>query len=829
MSIIIKYFLRNISEKKLRTLLIVVSIMLSSALYLGTIGMSTTLAGMYTNRLKTYFGSAEITVTQGRTSLAYLLRPIMPPAITPDTEYCIGAFQTGAVYKEKGTSVNLNLFGFEMNDVMTMNPFTLAAESGLSPFEGKKLIMGEETAEVLHLKLGDWVKLEVNGAIHRFLIAGIARSQGFFMKGNDDTHTVIAPINSLSGLYGSRGLATTLFLKSRQGIDPEQYLRKVKDAFSRWEVRETVPAKDRLEWTRSVTIPFKIMLVLVLAISMFIIFTSFQVITTERLPVLGTFRSIGATRRTTDLVLFGESAIYGVIGGVFGTALGFGVVYLLVSLSSGDWLKTTGIAIQVTTGQAMQAFFLALGLSLMSSALPIIRVSKLPVKDIILGMAKRKTKSSRARSISGVLLMMGGIFLPRFIPAPLALPLNTVCILAVLAGVVLLLPWAVRMFVCLSEGISRLVLGNVGGLAVKNLKDNPSILNNITLLCIGIAGIFMISTVSDSTARALADQYRLAKYQIQVWSWGMDRRFEGQLRAVPGVTDALGFFTARVKIDGTDRYINQVIGTDTYRFFEFWDYPCSSDRDTLAKELDKGRNILLTYSLKRVLELHEGQEIVLEAEGKKMPYTVIGFMDSIFYNGSFGLVSKRYFKHDARTRWYSSIYVKTGGITNEVAAALRKKFERRRIFLRTVAEMQKQNMEGNQQMFFLLQGFSFMAMLIGVIGVFNNYIISFIDRRRSLALFRSIGMSRRQTVFMLLLESLSGGIIGSLAGLAGGLLIIVVVPNILVALDLPVVLSVSFKISLRMFILGTLVSFIASLVPTLRGSKLNIIEAIKYE
>ena len=47
---------------------------------------------------------------------------------------------------------------------------------------------------------------------------------------------------------------------------------------------------------KPIRIPFMFMLILVVLISTFIIYTSFKVITLERLPMLGTFRSIGATK-----------------------------------------------------------------------------------------------------------------------------------------------------------------------------------------------------------------------------------------------------------------------------------------------------------------------------------------------------------------------------------------------------------------------------------------------------------------------------------------------------------------------------------------------------
>ncbi|MEW6622314.1 MAG: hypothetical protein AB1420_04140 [Bacillota bacterium] len=51
MGIILKFTLRNIKENKFRTFLIVLSVVLSTALYFGSIGLSKTIEKTYVNYL----------------------------------------------------------------------------------------------------------------------------------------------------------------------------------------------------------------------------------------------------------------------------------------------------------------------------------------------------------------------------------------------------------------------------------------------------------------------------------------------------------------------------------------------------------------------------------------------------------------------------------------------------------------------------------------------------------------------------------------------------------------------------------------------------------
>src|SRR5690606_39538055 len=60
--IIMKFFLKNIWAKKLRTLLIIISVTLSPALYFATEALSDTVADMFDERMRVYFGTADLMI-----------------------------------------------------------------------------------------------------------------------------------------------------------------------------------------------------------------------------------------------------------------------------------------------------------------------------------------------------------------------------------------------------------------------------------------------------------------------------------------------------------------------------------------------------------------------------------------------------------------------------------------------------------------------------------------------------------------------------------------------------------------------------------------------
>lgn len=132
-------------------------------------------------------------------------------------------------------------------------------------------------------------------------------------------------------------------------------------------------------------------------------------------------------------------------------------------------------------------------------------------------------------------------------------------------------------------------------------------------------------------------------------------------------------------------------------------------------------------------------------------------------------------------------------------------------------------------MFRILQGFSVMILLIAVVGVFNNFVVSFLARRRSMAVLFSVGMSRRQGAGTLLIEAGSGGLIGEATGILAGFLLLRTVPSVLQAVNLSIIPRYSWQVFLLCLGAGVMISLLASASPVLRSSRLDIIQEIRYE
>lgn len=834
MFIIFKFLFNNIKERKLRTILIIISIAVSSALYFGSNALATTLEIMFEERIKQWTGSADIIIHARWGSPSDFFNTTKLNAYEDKLEYVIGSIWGNAEYTDEEEELNLQLRGMDFDELQVMNPVVIKEQDNLFPFKGKKIIIGEYTAEKYGLAAGETIELTINDARMRFFVSGIVYSTGFFLNEADEP-VAIVPIDTLASIYDVRGRIAVAFVKAKDPLQIPYLINEISREYNRYMVREPVSRRMLSQQINNMTMPFKISLILVMLTSIFIIYTSFQVLTRERLPVIGTFRSIGATKITTSSVLFSESSAYGVIGGALGSFLGIGILYIMAKISMPEWLLAAGFRIEFSFLELFAAFSAGLIICLVSSAIPIIRISKIPIKDIILNLYHNYFTLKKGKEISGVILLFLGIIMPYILPRSFGIIISLISIVSVITGIIIIIPLITKALIKLFEKIYLFIFGNIGVLAVKNIRDDKNIFNNISLLAIALCGIFIINVISDSVIQGIIQVSREKKYDIEFRIWHSDRITESRIHALEGVTGTLGLYRRHnIKVTPYDEEIRVIYGVNKRKFLDFWVVRTNENIEDLVAELDNGRNIILSNTLRFSLNVKKGDllDLVFDDETNiSRSYRIIGFFDSLDYYGSIAFVSDRNLKLDAGMDNFSSILIKAPVDTENVVEIIKNAFTNRRPHIETLKEREEREVKSQEPMFNIMKGFSIIALLISFIGIINNLLISFIDRKRSFALFRSVGMNKLMNMKMVFIEAVTMGSIGSCVGIIIGLFILsFILPALMNAMGMPqIVMLYSVWHVLSLSGTGIIITLLASVSPALKSSRLNIIQEIRYE
>lgn len=124
----------------------------------------------------------------------------------------------------------------------------------------------------------------------------------------------------------------------------------------------------------------------------------------------------------------------------------------------------------------------------------------------------------------------------------------------------------------------------------------------------------------------------------------------------------------------------------------------------------------------------------------------------------------------------------------------------------------------------LLGAIAGISLLVGGIGIMNITLVSVTERTREIGLRKAVGAPRRAILFQFLVETVTLSVIGGLIGIALG----AAIAGIFSFLDL-ITASVTFDVLLLAFTFSALIGIAFGIYPAFKASKLNPIEALRYE
>ncbi len=624
--------------------------------------------------------------------------------------------------------------------------------------------LGKSFAEENNLKAGDTVEiyLEYTKSYQKMTVSYIFENYGMFA--NSVINNVMVDFSTVS----SRGILTTAYFNLKDGVDRTKFMSDLNNFMNNTELK-IAPAVDYADINRVVSNNQQLLnvaLVFIIALILFILFTSYLVMAKNRLNELVTFKTAGATNAQLVLIMVFEGIFYGAIGAVIGLILGRAGM----AFAASKVIPNFPDAVQYKVTDYIISFILGIIISAAAAVIPSIKASKDSVRSLISGSVKEIKKPPFILVPIAVVLVVACILLIVFLPD------ISVAVLAVLLVIMAVLIMTVMPYVI--NGISYLFRKGKGPSQIAFFSVKRNSFNQTLSSLIGSVMVFTFLVVSIINIIVYALKPYNERFQSDFVVESVDntnlRDTATELEKVYGVNNAYYYgYDTFIWQNGNLNQEYLVYGVDNINSIKYISSGVSAE--SLQAFSGTVNPVIVSYDLIQRFGLKINDKIKLDIGDKNSgvkhtlygEFTIVGIDYAmtkndrvmIIFNDSF-VVDREEYKPDGKM-----VFVITDkNVPNkDLYYDLRDRLEGTGYILE-YNDWAYATSVGIRGVITLLNILQIMISLVAFIGIINLTIVSRLERNREFNIYRSVGMDKKGFSILSICEGLiiglSGGVIG---------------------------------------------------------------------
>ncbi|MEZ3425035.1 MAG: ABC transporter permease [Lachnospiraceae bacterium] len=826
MKVFLKYIFKNMTEKKGRFLLLLFSIAVSTALFIFSLGAVDVILKVNEDALKNAADGKEVGISSN----------------TEDVFFSEKDFDAAGLTNFEG---QLNAIGIINKDDEITYVYLAGkkdcnkyVQEGSMPEKSSEPVcaISDRIAKERDLKLGDTIEVAIGGEKQAYKINAICAPSGSFYGDSKKEFTMVVPYDYMETIMSSEGRYNYMTAETSES-DSVKAADNFNDANERVKAMSLTDLSSQKEITQSAVTTLYIMFAIVCIICCIIIHGTFKLIINERMTVIGTFMSQGATRKKIEHILLCESFLYSVFGAIFGVALGEVILYIIARETSP--LKEYGIymSFSIDPKLIIIGIIFAVLMSVVSALLPARSVRKLPVKDVILNRMEVKHKKGSLRFILGIALLVFAI-VGAVINEDWIIDLSMFFTAAAFIGMIMLLP----KFLKILSGIFAIIFKNNTSLflAFNNVKTSKLLRGNITLLVISFSAVLLIASIGKTMADGVVAAYEKMNYDYEINNV-IDNNSDTSTTDI--IIDKLNsmecidkdFIVPKYDVNGLIDDVNVFItGADPLKYAKLNEYlELSSDKyykyfEELAASEDD--SVIITDYVAKETGKDIGDSIEVDVDNKKLSLRIIGkYNGKLWNNGRNLFVKPKIIKKGLNIKEATSIAFNIVGEPDTAEKEFKGVLSDFGVTYLSKEDIMKVNEANNQQIVTLLGIFAIIAMIVASIGIFNNITISFQQRRKEFAVMSSVGMNAKKRKGLVLAENMYCVVISIALSIPFTILVIKLMSKVLIVLSLPWSLIFDWSsVPIYSAVLAVVI-FIASLSTMKNSKKINVVQELKYE
>jgi putative ABC transport system permease protein len=837
--------LRNVFAHKARLLMTVLAVMLGVAFVSGTLVFTNTISDAYQKSSAKGFDQVDVAVqakSQEDKGNTIGKRPELTQAMlgtsakVPGAANAVGVVSGFTAIADKDGKLIGGGFQSQGGNYWGDKDARYPLKSGSAPHGRNQVAIDSETAERAGYKVGDTVRISVDGPVLKPTVTGIFTTD----DGNVAAGGSLALFDTATAqtLFGKAGTYDEIDVKAALGTS-QSALKAGLDKALGTKLVETTTGKqladDQAELISSQMSGLKQGLLVFAGIALFvgtfIIANTFTMLVAQRTKELALLRAVGASRRQVTRSVLIEAFVVGTVAGVSGLVAGIGIGAGLRSLMGTLGATVPDGPLVISPGTVASALAVGIVITMLAAWLPGRRAAKIPPVAAMSSMhAKATTKSLVLRNTLGALFSAAGI---ATVLAATAMdgsdgqaPMGLGAVLLII-GVFILTPLLSRPLIAAAAPVLR-IFGISGKLARQNSVRNPRrTAATASALMIGLTLITGMTVMAGSLQKSIdkmASSAIRADYVVSMANGNeLSPDVDKKLNSTAGVTATSPLRNAASRIDGTTEFLTGVNGS---AIGELTDLKVDSGTFKVG-----GTQVVIDKDTAKSHGWKAGSAFTAHYEdGKSQRLTVSGV-----YEGN-ELIQGILLDNAALTPHQTDpadmqVLVKTA---DGASSATKDRLEQALGTNPAIKVQDKKDLSNTIAKSFTLilnmvYGLLAMAVIVAVLGVINTLAMSVFERSQEIGMLRAIGLDRKGIKRMVRLESLVISLFGAVLGIGLGVFFGWAAGELL-GTKMPTYELVLPWARMAVFLLlAATVGVLAALWPARRAARLNMLEAIKSE
>lgn len=337
-----------------------------------------------------------------------------------------------------------------------------------------------------------------------------------------------------------------------------------------------------------------------------------------------------------------------------------------------------------------------------------------------------------------------------------------------------------------------------------------------------------ISVVGNFVTTYISDVFKGA--ELQGFADGqMEPEFVEQVKKMDGIEKVLPLYVFKNNTQGNGMPFSRLEATDNLEWYNSMfalHYTEKNMQEQAVSSFAAERSIIVSESCIERRGFSVGDTLTISNGNRVNSYVIVGSFKSRATDVE-AVIPSEYAASDFSKASYGFLAY-TAADPDAIMVQLRNLLGDTPNWSRTVHEFNTDALSTVGAFLQPMHSMTYFILLLATVGVMNNLLINYMQKRRVIAMYKSVGLSNRQNVKMTFLEGFTSGLIGAAIAIFVSYMEIQTIFRV-AGPKISMVPELNVKTFLVAGAMGILVTLLGSVVPILKSRKMKLVDEIKFE